>query len=275
VPPGLARYTRALVVTGISVVLFLWCIIAAYPQDNDRLFVQLHAAHQGPKYLEAVESLRKSGNGSLNRCSACHADPGPIGMLVFERPRVTDEACERCHKPNQATGRAFVALEEKDARLGRPAHQGKPSSKDGKESGISGKVVGLAATADGSLSVNLSCGECHPDHLGKDFVQHVQAPTNPKGAIDTGDDKLPKQDHPFIDKPCFACHLPEGSAGQAAEVIKEMMSAHETAFEQALKQKTIPEFKEAMGKQPNVWERSCTPACHGEHARQLNDEDPS
>ncbi len=284
--PNLARYTRALIVTGISVVLFLWCIAAGYPQDNDRLFLVLHAAHQGEAFSRSVEELRKSGGANLNRCSVCHADNGPVAMLVYERTKVVDSACGRCHEPNstKSWGRKFVAtgddgkINPKFSRLTRLAHQGKPSTKDGKESGIAGKIEGLDHTADGQLSVSLSCGECHPDHLGKDFVKHVKVPTTPEGAIDVWDDDraktLPKNDKPIVDRPCFRCHLPEESGGQAPQVVQAMMAAHNGAFESNSSPKTIAEFMDAMGKQPNEWQRSCSPACHGEHSRQFNDEDP-
>jgi hypothetical protein len=262
--PDLSKFRRALWVIGTSVLLFLVCIAAAFPGDNSRLFQQLHAAHQSKKYWDAVAALNKEGKGHFNECTTCHTDTGPINTLVFERKKVADNACGLCHQPNQAVGRAFLSKEAGQARTGRPAHQGTYKHDKAEER------AGAEKSADGKLSVKLRCADCHPDHLGKSYVEHVSAPVTDAGALDETDGKK-MGEHVKMTELCVRCHLPEGNAN----VLKAMMKAHGAAFEKELKETaTASEFMTVMRAQPKQYEQGCTPTCHAEHMPQFNDSKP-
>lgn len=279
-PPVLdpKRYLRAFIVAGMSVLVFLICVAFAYPHDNVRLAASLHEAHQSQKYKDAVAQLaKKPGLASVNECTSCHEDRGPISTLVFERIPVGDAACGRCHAPDEAIGRPFLSKEKGKARLGRPAHQGLAADGKGGEAGVPGKVVGLQTSLDGHLSLKLGCGECHPDHKGKGFVEKIDVPTAENGAVD-GDADLAEKNlklgkHAAVSAPCMACHLPEERSDDARQVIAAMLKAHDgIGFEPEIETKTRSGFIETLQKQQIPARKQCGPYCHGEHAPQLNDD---
>lgn len=293
-PRGLRKYRRSLMVTGLSVILFGWCLASAAPSDNERWLKDLHSGHQSTKYASAVAALNAKGAGvKLDQCSACHTPRNWVLNLVAERPKVEDAACRQCHQPapEESAGTeaaSAVGVSWLGKRLRRPAHEGMD---------FSGKVAGMGLPAGQSLA----CADCHADHQGKELADARLAEVHGlKGKLPVASRvKVEEKERLRMTQLCLDCHLPTAPGGQATEVLREFIKSHNTGdgfdppvpddmvklinaaakdapLDRTTQKKVVDSVLKVVNEQVLFGEkdeslRGCTPGCHGEHTPANND----
>lgn len=222
------KIPRWWIVTGLSIVVFAWCIAAAR-SDTQRFVESLHGAHQGEKFRTALRTLN-TGGARLDECTACHSSLGWVSNLVTPMPPLADASCARCHTPDgKALGMVLGDVKDPDSknnRAGRPAHQGQGP----------GHSAGLVVSEDGHLRTPLRCAACHDDHQGKGY----------KAAE-------------FRNEFCAQCHVPASEAAASTAVRRAMLKAHEN---QGVDGKTEPTRAALMKALADIG--TCA-GCHSEH----------
>ncbi len=294
----LRRYRRSLMVAGISVVLFGWCVASAAPSDNARWVKNLHAGHQSEKFREAVSTLNASGKLHLDECTACHTPQNWVANLVLPKPPVQDAACRKCHEPSpgESQGADFgkgnkLGLSWLGKRLRRPAHEGID---------FPGRAGGMGLAAGQTLA----CADCHPDHEGTDLkdarLADFQHPQNGNGTHPAAARVKVEEAQRFrMTGVCVGCHLPADPGAEATEVLREFLRSHntgdgfdppvpddvaalltqapkDTPLDRGAQKKVVDTVLETVRQQVLFGEidesmRGCTPGCHGEHTPMTND----
>lgn len=295
----LRRYRRSLMVTGISVVLFGWCVASAAPSDNARWVKNLHSGHQSETFRKAVAGLNAAGQVRLDECTACHSPQNWVSNLILPKPPVQDAACRKCHEPAPPESESGEA-EEKGTKLGmswlgkrlrRPAHEGID---------FPGRAGGMGLAAGQSLA----CADCHPDHEGTDLkdarLADFQHPVSRgKGQPAAARVTIEDTQRFRMTGVCVGCHLPTEPGAEATEVLREFLRSHNTGdgFDPPVPDAAAALLSQAPkntpldpGSQKKVVEavlgtvrqqvlfgdvdealRGCTPGCHGEHTPMTND----
>jgi hypothetical protein len=224
------RSIRPLLVAAISVLAFAWCAALAAPADNDRFLGTLHAAHQGGAFDDSLAAVNADlpPKERMDKCSACHENRGWLATLVGSKP-TAGSRCGNCHRVDRrkvplAIGRPM------GKRAGRPAHAVAPESSAPTQ-------VGLRVSEDHALALPLTCGNCHPDHRGTNFVI----------ASKTKDGKID------MHEACMGCHVPDARTPDAAAIRKNFNDKHGSSGD------SRAEIAKALG------DSQVCASCHGEH----------
>lgn len=282
--PTPAKKSRVPLAAAVSVAILVACIATA-SSDNSHWVRTLHAGHQSDRFRTAVSTLNSSGS-HFDECSVCHARRDWVTTLIEARPPIRSETCAKCHEakgpvaagsaapaPSATPERNRLGVDLIGVRLGRPAHAGQD---------FPNRVTGMPIPAGG-----LQCGQCHPDHGGKESMTRVKG--------DDGSQRLK------VTAECVSCHLPKEPSITATTVLKEFLKSHqggngfadpkiedaaaksiESAPEgQPLSRTTQAAFVAASLKAlagqmsllggPDETRRGCSPGCHGEHTAAPDD----
>lgn len=258
------RNTRSWWVLGVTALTFAWCVALSARADNDRWLKDLHSGHRSADFQRALAALNgRPGVQRFDRCSVCHERRSWIANLVQPLPKVQDATCRRCHEATPASGAApsaaltSLGLPALGERLGRPAHQG---------THYAGKHAGLEISGDG----NLSCSDCHVDHLGTQLADRSALAS--RHAAETGmrtgghvltadkvaaDRTKEGDDYKYtlrfrMTQACLGCHLPRTPSPDATAVLKDFMDAHQSGngFDPPMEDAPVQAVKNAPVGQP-------------------------
>lgn len=286
----LKRYSRFLIGTGVSVVVWIWCFASGARSDNQRWIESLHSGHRTPVFQQALATVNqgRSGAAKLDECSACHGKRDWVANLVFARPITADESCGQCHEPQpeaqKDAPRTAMGMPWLGKRLHRPAHAGVD---------YPNMIAGLAPKGG-----RIACAECHPDHEGAEVADHRLSESS--GAFHADRVAVGERKQLRMTRVCASCHLPRTPSAEATEILRQFLKDHskgdgfDPKFPEALAARVaaaparqpldaatqgqvVDAVFDTVGKQlllgvdvdPAL--RGCTPACHGEHSPVNND----
>jgi hypothetical protein len=238
------RYRRTLLVTALSLGVFVWCFASGVRSEGDRKMADLHAGHRSGTFRAALAQLnaRLPQGQRLDECSACHDRQAWVPNLVSATP-VLESRCGQCHEAQPAgadaeePGTSAVGVPWLGARLGRPAHQGIDFLGGTTGTNVAG---GMRVPGNGRLE----CAECHPDHeqdgqlvdpspiAGASQPPGTHAPARSPAKVPVervkGEDGTIQREitrYRFTDL-CAGCHLPTRPSPEATAVLKEFLTAH-------------------------------------------------